>query len=180
MILLTEGQTMSRLFDLDWQLLADSVLTIIAVGTLFLFMSYFLFDPVRKLLTDRQNKIKSDLEDARNQKESASDLQKEYEYRLKNIEKEAEEILSAARRNALINEAEIVAAAKGEAGRIIEKSRREAALEKQKMEDDVKKEMIAVAYVMAGKILGMSIDAQIQERLINETLSDIREETWLR
>ena len=32
MILLTEGQSMSRLFDLDWQLIADSTLTIIAVG----------------------------------------------------------------------------------------------------------------------------------------------------
>ena len=29
MILLTEGETMSRLFDLDWQLLADSCLMII-------------------------------------------------------------------------------------------------------------------------------------------------------
>ena len=35
MILLTEGQTMSRLFDLDWQLVADSCLTIIAVFVLF-------------------------------------------------------------------------------------------------------------------------------------------------
>ena len=32
MILLTEGETMSRLFDLDWQLLADSCLMIIVPG----------------------------------------------------------------------------------------------------------------------------------------------------
>ena len=36
MILLTEGETMSRLFDLDWQLLADSCLMIIAIFVLFL------------------------------------------------------------------------------------------------------------------------------------------------
>ena len=35
MILLTEGETMSRLFDLDWQLLADSCLMIIAIFVLF-------------------------------------------------------------------------------------------------------------------------------------------------
>ena len=41
MILLTEGETMSRLFDLDWQLLADSCLMIIAIFVLFLALSYF-------------------------------------------------------------------------------------------------------------------------------------------
>ena len=45
MILLTEGETMSRLFDLDWQLLADSCLMIIAIFVLFLALSYFLFNP---------------------------------------------------------------------------------------------------------------------------------------
>ena len=42
MILLTGGESMERLFDLDWQLLADSCLTIIAVFILFLALSYFL------------------------------------------------------------------------------------------------------------------------------------------
>ena len=50
MILLTEGETMSRLFDLDWQLLADSCLMIIAIFVLFLALSYFLFNPARKFL----------------------------------------------------------------------------------------------------------------------------------
>lgn len=40
MILLTEGQSMSRLFDLDWQLLADACLTIISIFVLFLLLSY--------------------------------------------------------------------------------------------------------------------------------------------
>ena len=52
MILLTEGETMSRLFDLDWQLLADSCLMIIAIFVLFLALSYFLFNPARKFLND--------------------------------------------------------------------------------------------------------------------------------
>ena len=47
--------SMSRLFDLDLQLLADSVLTIIAIMALFFALSYFLFDPIRKLMEDRQN-----------------------------------------------------------------------------------------------------------------------------
>ena len=54
MILLTGGESMSRLFDLDWQLLADSTLMIIAIFVLFLAMSYFLFNPARKMLNSRR------------------------------------------------------------------------------------------------------------------------------
>lgn len=179
MILLTEGQSMERLFDLDWQLIADSALTIIAVGVLFFFMSYFLFNPVRKLLADRQNKIKTELDDARNNMEQAAKLREEYECKLKDIEKEAEEILSEARRHALANESEIIAGAKEEAARIVERAHTEALLEKQKMADDIKKEIITVAAAMAGKVVTASMNTQIQNQLIDETLKEIGENTWL-
>ena len=57
-ILLTTGESMERLFNLDWQLLADSCLTLIAVLFLFGALSFFLFNPVRKMLTGRTEKIK--------------------------------------------------------------------------------------------------------------------------
>ena len=80
MILLTEGQTMSRLFDLDWQLLADSCLMIIAIFFLFLIMSYFLFNPARKLLNDRKDKIHGELEDAKDNMEKAQALKAEMRF----------------------------------------------------------------------------------------------------
>ena len=179
MILLTEGQSMSRLFDLDWQLLADSTLTIIAVGVLFFFMSYFLFNPVRKLLADRQNKIKSELDDAKSNMEQAAKLRAEYEEKLKNIDKEAEEILSEARRQGLANGSEIIAKAKEEAARIVERAHTEALLEKRKVADDMKKEIITVASAMAGKVVAASMNTKIQDQLIDETLKEIGDGTWL-
>ena len=71
MILLTGGESMERLFDLDWQLIADSCLTIIAVVVLVFAMSYFLFNPARKMLNDRKDKIRGELEDAKNNQETA-------------------------------------------------------------------------------------------------------------
>lgn len=179
MILLTEGQSMERLFDLDWQLIADSALTIIAVFVLFFFMSYFLFNPVRKLLADRQNKIRTELDDARISMEQANQLKEEYEKKLAEVDKEAEKILSEARRQALVNESDIIARAKEEAGRIVERARTEAELEKQKMADDVKKEIITVASAMAGKVVAASMNTQIQNQLIDDTLKEIGESTWL-
>lgn len=168
-----------RLFDLDLQLLTDAVLMIIAVFVLFLVASYFLFNPARELLKKRQDKIRGELDDAAKDKEAAAALKAEYEDRLKNIDKEAEEILSDARKRALANENRIVAEAKEEAAGIIDRARAEAELEKKKAVDDVKREMVVLASMLAGKVVKASIDTNIQESLVNETLKEIGESTWL-
>ncbi|MDD6491572.1 MAG: F0F1 ATP synthase subunit B [Firmicutes bacterium] len=167
-----------RLFDLDLQLLADATLMIIAVFVLFLVASYFLFNPVREMMAKRQAKIKNELDSAAKDKEDASKLRMQYEEKLKSINKEAEEILSDARKRALENENKIVAEAKEEAARIIDRARVEAELEKQKAADDVKREMVVLASMMAGKVVKASIDTTVQESLINDTLKEIGESTW--
>ena len=179
MILLTEGESMSRLFDLDWQLLADSCLMIIAIFFLFLILSYFLFNPARKMLEGRKEKIRNELETAKTAMQNAQSLKKEYEAKLKDVDKEAEVILSEARRKALANENAIVAEAREEAARILDRARVEAELEKQKMSDDVKREIVVVASLMAGKIVSASVDSAIQNQLIDETLKEMGEKTWL-
>lgn len=168
-----------RLFDLDMQLLSDSFLTIIAVFVLFLLLSHFLFNPARKMLVSRQEKIKNELETAATDKSEAMELKNQYQDKLKNINKEAEEILSDVRKKALANESKIVAEAKEEATRIIERANTEALLERQKVVDDVKREMISIASIMAGKVVAASIDTTVQKSLIDETLKEIGESTWL-
>ena len=158
---------MSRLFDLDWQLLADSCLMIIAIFVLFLALSYFLFNPARKFLNDRKEKIRGELEEAKDNQEKAAELKAQYEAKLKDIDKEAEDILSDARRRA-----------KEEAARILARAQKEARLEKQKMSDEIKQEIVSVASVMAGKLVGASIDTTRQNSLIEETLKEMGEDTW--
>lgn len=179
MILATETEGLSRLFDLDFQLLADAVLMIIAMFFLFLFASHFLFNPVRKMLSDRQEKIKGELDQAARDKEEAAKSRTLYEEKLNQVDKEAERILADARKRGMENEAKIVADAKAEAAKIVERARVEAQLEKQKMADEVKREMIAVASVMAAKIVQANIDTNAQHQLIEETLKEIGDSTWL-
>lgn len=47
------------------------------------------------------------------------------------------------------------------------------------MSDDVKKEIVSVAALMAGKVVAASIDTTVQNQLIDETLKEIGEKTWL-
>lgn len=169
----------SYLFDLTPQLLHDAVLSMIAVFTLFLVASHFLFNPVRDMMRKRQNKIRDELDDAKQSQEAAQSLKAEYEEKLRNIEKEAEEILSSARKKALANEAKIIAEAKEEAARIRQRAETEAELEKKKAADDVKREMVSIASLMAGKVVAAAIDTTVQDSLIEETLKEIGDTTWL-
>ena len=167
-----------RIFGLDFQLLHDAVLTIISVFILFLLASYLLFNPVRKMLDNRRDKIKGELETAAADMASAAALKKEYDAKLRNVEAEAEEILGAARKQALANENRIIAEAREEAARIISRAQVEAELEKEKAADSIKTEIIDVAALMAGKAISDQLNIQIQEKLINDTLKEMGKSTW--
>lgn len=179
LILATSDSGFDYLFDLSAQLLQDAFLMIIAVFVLFLVASHFLFNPARKMLQGRQDKIKNELDDAQKNMEEANLLKEEYEKKLKDIDKEAEGILSEARKKALDNEAKVIAEAKEEAAGIISRAKAEAELEKRKAVDEVKKEMVSIASVMAGKVVAASIDTTVQESLLDETLKEIGDSTWL-
>ena len=47
------------------------------------------------------------------------------------------------------------------------------------MADEVKREMVAVASVMAARIVQSNIDTNAQHELIEETLKEIGDSTWL-
>lgn len=169
---------MERLFDLDFQLLHDAVLLAISIFFLFLILSNLLFNPARKILQDRKDKIAADIADATNDKEEAAKLKAEYEEKIKEVNKEAEVILSEARQKALKNEAKIIGDAKEEAAAIIKRANEEAELEKKKVADEVKQEMITVAAMMAQKVVAANIDTNIQESLVEQTLKEMGESTW--
>ena len=169
---------MERIFDLDPQLLQDALFLAINIFILFLVGSFLLFNPVRNLLKKRQDLIEADIESAKKDKEDAAALKSEYDAKIKAADKDADAILADARKKALAREEQIVEEAKAEAARIVARAGTEAELEKKRVADDMKKEMIAVATAMAGKVVSASMDTQIQESLVEETLNEMGDETW--
>ena len=167
------------LFNLDAQLIFNTLLMAAAIFVLFLLASNLLFNPARALLKARQDRIAKDISDAAEDKENAAALKAEYESKLKNIDKEAEVILSEARQKALKNEQRIIEEAKEEAHRIIKHAQEEALLEQKRAMDDVKKEIITVAALMAEKVVSASIDTKVQDALLEETLKEMGDSTWL-
>lgn len=168
----------NRIFGLDAQLLFTLVCQGIAIFILFMAASYLLLDPVRKILNDRKNRVMKEQREAAENKEIASRLKKEYDGKLKEIDKVAEQMLSDARKKALQRENEIIVNAKEEAARIIASAHQEAELEKKRVKDEVKQEMISVASLISEKIVAASLDAEKQNALIEQTLKEMGDDTW--
>ena len=167
-----------RLFTLDAQFLFDTVVLALSMLVLFTALSYILFNPVRDLLEKRKQRITEEQETAKREKQEAIAYKEEYDQKLQNVNKEAEEILSAARKKAMKNENKIVAEAREEAARMIARANTEIELEKKQALDDIKQEVITLASMMAEKMVTASMDADVQESLIDDTLKEMGDSTW--
>ncbi|MCM1468275.1 MAG: F0F1 ATP synthase subunit B [Alistipes sp.] len=178
-LLTTAAEETEYLFGLDAQLLFSTIVTAINIFILFLLLSYLLFDPAREMLKKRADKITSERETAKQAKEEGLALKEEYETKLREIDREAETILSEARKKALKKEEQILSEAKEEAARIIERANNEVALERKRAMDEVKTEMIQIASMMAGKVVAANIDTAVSDALVEETLNGIGDSTWL-
>ncbi len=170
---------MGRLFELDAQLIFDAVVLALSMGLMCTLLSYLLFNPVRDLLEKRKQRIADEQKAAKQEREEAVVYKEEYDRKLKEVDKEAQEILGAARKKAQKNEAQMIAEAKEEAARIITRANVEAELEKKRALDEMKQEMITIASMMAEKAVSSSIDVKVQEDLVDETLKEMGEGTWL-
>lgn len=169
---------MTRLFELDFQLLHDTVFLAISVFFLCAALSYLLFEPARRLLRERSEHIGNDLRDAGKEREQAQIYRASYEERLKQADAEAEDIISGARNKARKQEEQIMDEAKIERQRILTRAKEEAKLEKERAADEMKREMIAIASMMAAKAVSASMKPEIQNALVEETMREMGDHTW--
>lgn len=166
------------IFGLDPQLLVDSAITILAMFFVFLLLSYLLFNPARNLMEKRQEGIREQMETAAREKQDAIQFKAEYDEKIKNVQKETDEILSEARKKALKKESVMLEEAREEAAQIVARANREVELEKSKVKDEETGNP-NVATAMAGKIVASSLDESKQSQLLADTLEEMGDETWL-
>ena len=169
---------MERLIGFDAQLIFDTVVTGINIFVLFFLLSYLLFNPAKEVLRKRKERIAAELENAASKESEALALKDEYEKKLSEVKKEAELILEDTRKKAKARENEIIDQAKVQASVILERANKEIELEKKKALDDIKTDVVNIASLMATKAVSSSLNVEIQEKLIDETLREMGDDTW--
>ena len=100
-------------------ILSSVILTLIAVFILYLVLKKFLHKPVTKFLSDRREKIQTDLDGAKVLKAEAQSLKEDYEAKIDLARKESQEILEGARKRGDELRESIVAEARKDADDIV-------------------------------------------------------------
>lgn len=178
-IMLAAVETNSRLIEFSPRTLFEWAVMVVNFFVIVGILSYFLFKPVGKFLNDRKERIESQISEAKGENIKATELRTQYETKLAAIEQEAAGILRDARTKAKKNEQDIISAARAEAEEIRKRSHVEIQLEQERVKDEIKKEMIEVATIMASKFVASSMDDAKQNELINEIIDEAGDVQWL-
>lgn len=144
--------------------------------TIFFVARKFLFDPVMKIIRDRQEEIDQMYTKAGQAKEQAALLRSEYEDKLTAAKDEAERLVKDAVARGQNREEEILRQANAEAAAIREKASADIAQEKKKAMNDAKDEISVIALSIAGKVVGRELQAADQSRLVDAFIDELGED----
>ena len=145
---------------------------------LFLLLRRLLYKPVSKILNDRQAKIQTNIEEAKNLRQEAEAIRLDYETRIEHAKKESQEIVESARKRGDELRESIIQDARKEAEVIIDRARKDIAKEKDMAFQDVKSQVGELAILMASKIIEEEINSNKQMELINKFIDEVGNSQW--
>ena len=161
------------LFELGPRTFANMLPNLLSVAILAAIMTRLLYNPVKKILAARAEKIAGELKDAEDKNLSASELKLKYEQKVRDIELERADLIESARKEAKERQLQILEEAKTEATSLKDRAAREIAQEKVRFKDAVHEAIIDISTDMAAKIIEATIDKSAHDRLFAEALAEL-------
>ena len=161
-----------RLFGLDYQTLFDTAFTMVNVLILYVFLKYVLFIPVRKLLEERKKRLDDQNARAAADTAEAQKLKAEYEQRILEAGREADNILGESRREMIKKEQEVLDDAKTRVADIMSAARSEASKDFEAAQSSVRDEVKDIASAMAARVTNQKVDRPVDDALLNEALKE--------
>lgn len=158
--------------------LLSMIITLVSVFVLFLILKKFIHKPVTDFLQKRQDKIETDISEAKVLKQEAIELRLDYENRIEKAKLEGQSIIESSRLRGTELEKTMLAETEKEAEKIMERARKEIAREKDKAYEDVKKSAGEMAILIASKIMEKDIDLENQNILIDKFIDEVGNSTW--
>ena len=136
----------------------------------------FLFQPIKKILSERQKEVDAIYDDANAARTDAEQAKQNYEQHLKSAQEEAAVITTKAVQAAQSRSDELIAAAKQEAAAIRAKADSDIAQQRKKAVNEMKNEISDLAVSIAEKVTQKEMKAEDHEKLIEKFIDDLGED----
>ncbi|MDR1914772.1 MAG: F0F1 ATP synthase subunit B [Clostridiales bacterium] len=169
-----------KILGFDQELVIEVGIQWINTIILIVIMSKFLYKPVKQFMSARSERISKQIRDAGEAEQLAKDMKEDYEGKLRDIERERGEILTVARKRATDKTEELLFQAREEADQFRARAQKDIELAEEKVKDEMKRQIIEISTLLAGRFATISLDRQTQDRLIDEAIADMGGVKWLR
>ena len=150
-----------------------ALFTLVNTIILFLALKHFLFQPVMKMIADRQKEIDDLYSDAESAKDNAKALEAEYKEKLSSATEMGERLVKEAAARGQAREEEIIHQANMDAAAIMDKAAASIAQEKKKAINDAKDEISGIAIAIAEKVVVREINAADQQQLVDDFIKGL-------
>ena len=154
-----------------WQIL----ISLCNLALIFFIIKKFLYKPVKRVLSERQNAIDSEYEIAEKTKTEAENKRAAYEEKLRSADSEADAIIKKASASAERLSERKISDAKEQAQALIKNAQAQAELERKKAQSAMKKEIAEASSLLTEKLLGREINADDHRDIIDSVISKIGE-----
>lgn len=136
-------------------------------------LTVLLYKPILRMLNERRERVARSLADVDAAREAAARAQQDYDTKMVDAQRTAQEIIAKASQASEEVAAEIRAEAQREAESIRRKAREEAALERTHLLAEVQNQIASLSMMATERVLGQAVDANTQRRLVDQFLAEI-------
>ena len=158
------------LVALDPGLFVWTILTFLLLLTV---LAKFAWKPLLKMLKDREDLIRSSLEDAEKAQTELANLNAEREEIINKARSKAQSILSEGKVAASKLKDETLKAAKDQAKSILTDAEKQIRIEKHKAIEEIKSEVVDLSLSVATKLIKKNISREDNQTLIDESLENV-------
>lgn len=153
---------------------ATGVTALVVFVIVFGILATTVWPKISKGLADRNNKIQGEIAAAEEARRQAKEALHEYEKNLADARAEAQRMLEETRAQQGALAAQLKAQADAELGAMRERAKAEIDTAKKQALAEIYAESVNLATVMAGKILQREVTASDQQRLMDESLAEMK------
>lgn len=136
-------------------------------------LSMLLYRPIQRMLAERRDRIARSMADVDEARAAAARAQQDYDLRIAEAQRKAQEIIGQAAQAGEKVRAEIEAEARREAEAIRQKAHQEAAAEKARVLSEVQSQIASISMTATERVLGRAVDAKAQRELVDQVIAEL-------
>lgn len=155
----------------DWTMLAQMISFVLLVW----FLGKVAWNPLNNMMEKRRNFIETNLAEAKEERQQAEQIKREYQEEMRQARQEAQEVIAKATKVGEASANEIIVAAHEEAEKIKKSALVDIQRERDRAIADVKGQAADLSILVAEKIIRQKLDLKGQSQLIEQFIQEVGE-----